>query len=202
MTSLKSDSGTTFIAIGMIAAWVLLVLSCSNPLNSSKEDLGGPGIVIPGESVDGVKLGDTRDRVEEILGPHSNIGWGDGITRGWRIYQYKPPGSEGLGLTISFIYQGEDKSWGPVDKLTAHKPYEGKTPDGIGIGSTLGEVRKAYGEPDYIPSDIIVDGTHRLQYTYCYDSIKFTIGMDDQVVIGFFIGHFIPIEQDQTYQCK
>jgi hypothetical protein len=29
-----------------------------------------------------------------------------------------------------------------------YRRFPGKTPEGIGIGSTLGEVRKAYGAPD------------------------------------------------------
>lgn len=181
---------------------VMLLVSCSNLSDSIEPDPGGPGIIIPGESIDGVKLGDTREEVVELLGEPSGVGWADGLYRGWRTYWYKPLGVEGTGFTIYFNYRGEDKPWGPVDALRANKPYVGKTPEGIGIGSTLEEVREAYGEPDDIPSDVIVDGTHRLQYTYCIDSVKFTIGMLDEIVEGFFIGFFIPIEQDQTYQCE
>jgi hypothetical protein len=184
------------------AVWALLLLSCSNPADSTGPELdsGGPGIIVPGESIDGVRLGDSRERVEKLLGEPSGIGWADGM-RGWRTYRYKPPETEGGGLGILFIEE-EDLSWGPVDAFNVDKPYDGKTPQGIGIGSTLEEIIEAYGEPDDIPEDVIVDGTHRLQHTYCFDSVKFTIGMHNQVVRGFFIGFFIPIEQDQTYQCK
>lgn len=175
----------------------VLLVSCNILSTNNKTDDCGPGIIVPGVCIDGVKLGDSREQVEELMGkPHSS-GLADGLYRGWTTYYYKPDDTEGTGLNISFIYPT-----GPVDMFIGQKPYNGKTPEGIGIGSTLDDVKAAYGEPEDIPSDVIVDGAHHLQYTYCFHSTKFNIGMDDGVVVGFFMGYYETMEQDQTYQCK
>jgi hypothetical protein len=45
---------------------------------------GGPGIIVPGKSVEGIKLGDSRELVEEKLGSPTSLGWADVLYRSWR----------------------------------------------------------------------------------------------------------------------
>lgn len=51
----------------------------------SCEDLGSPYTpprIIPGVSIDGIRLGYTREQVEGVLGSPSTVGWADGIQGG------------------------------------------------------------------------------------------------------------------------
>jgi hypothetical protein len=183
-----------------LASVLLLFASCSNPVGSTQTADCGPGVIIPGVCIDGVKLGDSRERVEELLGEPSGIGWADGVYRGWRSYRYKPPGTEGTGLTIRFFIE-KDGSWGPVDMLRLAEPYDGgKTPENIGLGSTFKEVRQAYGEPDYISEH---PGNNSIQssYYYCINSRRFALGGLDGVVERISFWYFIPLEQDTSYLC-
>lgn len=181
-----------------LSGMTVLLISCNNSVNSFPADTSncGPGVIVPGVCIDGVKLGDSREQVEKLLGEPSNSGLADGLYRSWSAYYYKLSGMQGAGLNISFIYPE-----GPVDMFRGYESYNGKTPEGIGIDSTLDDVRAAYGEPEDIPTDVMVDDTHHIHYTYCFHSKKFTIGMHDGVVVGFFMGFHEPMEQDQTYQC-
>lgn len=176
------------------ALMLLMLSSCKNPAGGDSER-GGPGLIIPGESIEGVKLGDSREEVEALIGPPSSTGWGDGLYRAWYIYQYNPSGTPGPGFSIHFIIE-EDQTWGPVDMLMAHPPYNGKTSEGIGMGSSLHDVREAYGKPDFSAGQVLQDGGIDSSYTYCIDDIKFYIGTVDDSVRVFGIYHFIPLDVD------
>lgn len=188
-------SGFCHVKVWLCFALVLLVASsCRNPAGGDSER-GGPGLIIPGESIEGVKLGDSREEVEAMLGSPSNTGWADGLYRSHYAYSYYPPGIAGLGLSIYFIIE-EDHAWGPVDVLTAHAPYEGRTPEGLGIGSSLYDVREAYGKPDFSSGQVFQDGGIDSSYTYCIDDIKFYIGTVDDSVDVFSISPFVPYDVD------
>src|SRR5690625_3396733 len=140
---------------------VLFLFASCNILDSKNTDGCEPGVIVPGVCIDGVKLGDSRERVKQLLGEPSGGGIADGLYRAWRTYSYRPPGrTDGLGFSILFI-ENEDLSLGPVDMLKAHYPYEGKTPEGIGIGSKLSDVLQAYGEPDFTVVTTLQDGKDR-----------------------------------------
>lgn len=187
------------LVILFICLIVLIASACSTPFGSEETDPCGPGLIVPGECIDGVKLGDSREAVKDLLGEPDSFGWADGAYRSWFVYTYyKPPGTEGLGFSIYFIEQPINE-FGPVDALSVHKPYQGQTPEGIRIGSMMDEVSEAYGEPDILR---IANDLNSIDYIYCNESEQYTtIGLEDSVVSGFFIGFHNPIEQD-TINCR
>lgn len=72
---------------------------------------GGIGIIVPGKSIEGIRLGESKEDVEQQLGMPTARGWGHGAYRAWMVYDYR----EGphAGLSVDFI---EDRnSYGPVD---------------------------------------------------------------------------------------
>ena len=104
-------------------------MSC-NILGSNTESSDcGSGIIIPGECIEGVKLGDSRDQVEKLLVETGNFGWAHGLYRVWHTYLYRPSVSQfsGLSLGISFIYYGVDQPGGTVDMIIVSEPNDGKT---------------------------------------------------------------------------
>src|SRR5690625_1429827 len=48
----------------------VLLISCSNTVDSFTSDCG-PGVIVPGVCIDGVKLGDSREQVHQLLGEPS-----------------------------------------------------------------------------------------------------------------------------------
>lgn len=152
--------------------------------------------IIPGKSVDGVNLGDSRETVEAKLGKPTSIGWLDGLYRSWRHYTYND--GPHAGLTIAFIDYGA--SYGPVDMLSIEKSYTGKTKEGIGIGSSPNMVHQTYGTPRKIISNLedgwIVD-------FYCSANKKLEVHYyKDSLVTGMSIGYFLPTPQDTTNPCE
>lgn len=182
------------------------LVSCNILSSDTKISDCGPGMIIPGDCIEGVKLGDSREQVEKLLGEPRIVGWTDGLYRAWRTYVYQPSEihSSGYGMGISFIYYGEDQPWGPVDRIIISGLYASKTPDGIGIGSTLDVVLSVYGEPAFSREGINGDGNKQGIYLWCYGTIKFTIGTLNETVTGFFMGHYIPFseEEEQDYVCR
>ena len=181
----------------------VLLISCSNSVDSFPADTSncGPGVIVPGVCIDGVKLGDSREQVEKLLGEPSGGGLADGLYRAWRTYSYRPPGrTDGLGFSIYFIEE-KDLSWGPVDMLQVHEPYDGKTPEGIGIGSTLEETLKVYGEPDYSAENELKNGKIQGSYLYCTNSRRFYVGTLNGSIEIISISFFIPVEST-VYSCE
>ena len=73
---------TTKAAAGFaLFALALLTCSCADSVDSSGFEQGGPGITIPGNSIEGIQLGDSRERVEELLGVNRDVGLADGPYR-------------------------------------------------------------------------------------------------------------------------
>lgn len=191
----------TRIIIGITC--VIFLMSCNILGSDPKSSDCGPGIIVPGKCIEGVKLGYTQEKVEELLGEPWNIGWTDGFYRSWRTYSYSIRGSQEPDLYISFFYNGEDQPWGPVDLMYIDKPYQGETPEGIGMGSTLEEVLKTFGTPENILEWKDGNGIEHGNYTWCYGSTRFTIGTTQDTVRLFFMGYHIPFPegQDQDYRC-
>jgi len=96
-------------------------------------DEGGPGIIVPGKSVGGIKFGDSRETVEAKLGKPDAGGIVDGLYRAWYSGDYLQ--GPHAGLSVYFV-EIENRP-GPVDALGISSPYNGKTKEGIGIGSSL-----------------------------------------------------------------
>src|SRR5690625_2575310 len=120
---------TTKAAAGFVLLLLaLLTCSCADSVDSSGFEQGGPAIITPGNSIEGIQLGDSRERVEELLVANRDVGLVSGPYRAWWMFNYED------GLSVMFIELPEG-GLGPVDALRASERYGGKTPEGVGIGS-------------------------------------------------------------------
>jgi hypothetical protein len=158
---------------------------------------GGPGVIVPGLSVEGIKLGDTRETVEAKLGRPTSVGWADGLYRGWRLYSYEEGSRLQPYVKIQFYFIDNGNSYGPVDEIGIGPAYEGKTKEGVGIGSMLEEVHLVYGRP---ATTLSWPDQHTIADKYCLNGKKFEVHYKDSLVSVMSIGYFVPIPQDDP--CK
>lgn len=119
--------------------------------------------IVFGESIDGIKIGlDTTAVVQQLGRPHE-IAIGDfpGVA-----YLYTSGKYEGLSLAIwTETMQG-------VQSVSIAAPYEGKSADGVGIGSSREAVLQLLGLPDSSGAGAAAD---RLVDLYLFEEIKFGI---------------------------
>ena len=183
------------LLITAISVITIMVLSTLLP---GCEDMGvAPvGIVVPGLSVDGVRLGDSREAVERALGKPSNGGVADGLYRAWGVYGYW----EGSEERLSIYFLESANGYGPVDAISAGPAYKGRTREGIGVGSALAEVHAAYGHPD---TSLVSSDEHvKVVDLYCMNNHRFEIHYLDGVVSCFSIGYYLPMPQDPLDPCR
>ncbi len=175
-----------------IVALLLAIASCED--NGVEVVEGGPGIIVPGKSVEGIKLGDSKETVEAKLGKPQSGGIADGLYRAWYAADYLQ--GPHAGLTVYYVEINNLP--GPVDELIVVSPYAGKTKEGISIGLPIGKVHQAYGSPHhsfYFPQyNEVVD-------FYCINEHKFEIHYTDSLVTACSIGYFVPLPQD-TLSCS
>jgi hypothetical protein len=154
---------------------------------------GGPGIIVPGKSVEGVKLGDSKEAVVAILGKPTHVGWTDGYYRSWRAYQYLEgsPLNPVIKLEFDFIDNGE--TYGPVDAIVIGPVYKGKTKEGIGVGAPRSKVYEAYGSPKHSLQSSQYNVTYDF---YCINEHMFEIQYTDSLVTACSIGYFVALPQD------
>ena len=179
-------------------AFTALTLLVVSTLLPGCQDMGEApvGIVVPGLSVEGIRLGDSRETVERILGKPYGGGIADGRFRAWGVSTYR----EGTEERLSIYFIETAKGFGPVDAISAGPAYTGKTREGIGIGSLLTQVRAAYGRPD---TSLLPPGEPtRIVDLYCLNSHRFEIHYLDGVVSGFSIGYYVPMPQDPLNPCR
>lgn len=177
-----------------------MLLSTCKQINQPEEK-DETGIIVPGISMDGVKIGDTEETVIAKLGKPDVYGFSDGPHRAWRTYDY----IEGphAGLEIYFI--ADSGGYGPVDEIWAGTsyssgiPYSGKTQEGIGLGSTLKEVHNAFGLPD---TSLSFPNGNRLNELYCNEQRHLQISYKDSVIFVLSIGFYKPMPEDSYYDCK
>lgn len=104
-------------------------------------------MVIPGEGINNLKIGDLGSQVEIELGngyePIVNVGGSGNAT-----YNYF---SDSKGIDIIFGQHGSgdlDIDTLPIKSFHLFDDFDGMTGKGIKLGSTKAEVIAAYGEPD------------------------------------------------------
>lgn len=162
----------------------LLLFSCGikNPVDDSAHPFSHNVRIVPGIGIAGVKLGDAKEVISEMLGQPDMGGPACGLHRSWMFSEYK----EGIyaGLSVYFL---EDEP-GQVDGVSVIEPYQGKTYKGIGIGSTMEEVHSAYGLPKKKYPNINDE-------LYLINNKDFRITYQENKVSAIFIGWFIPMPE-------
>lgn len=88
--------------------------------------------ITPGASVGPVKLGDSKQRLVEVLGKPDLEGFTDGTPKDYVLQYYK--------LKLTFLVRG-----GKIHSAMVLNPSY-HTPQGLGITSTVGEVEAACGK--------------------------------------------------------
>jgi hypothetical protein len=171
----------------------ILLISIFSPAaceQSTEVDEGGPGLIVPGKSVEGIKLGDTKETVEAKLGRPTSVGWVDGLYRGWRHYTYAES-SLVTRVNLQFLFIDNGGSYGPIDEIVIGPAYRGKTKEGVSVGSALEKVHQVYGMPAKTLSSegIIAD-------KYCLNGKKLEVHYKDSVVTVMSTGYFVPMPQD------
>ncbi len=181
-----------------LCLFIVFISSCNENIYEDQED-AWRGIIVPGKSIEGVKLGDSREDVVRKLGQPNTGGIADGLFRSWFGSDY----TEGIHAGLSVYYlELQGGSHGPADIIAAAAPYKGKTKEGIRIGSLLRDVHKAYGEPEHTWSGAVTNPYRTwIVDKYCINQKHFEIHYEDSLISGFSIGYFLP-PPDGFNDCK
>lgn len=151
------------------------------------------GRIVPGWSIDGVKFGDSKETVEARLGKRDGGGLVDGF-RSWHLWCYER--GPHAGMEIYFI--STDDGEGPVDKFYIQAPFKGKTIQGIGIGSSVMEVRRAYG----MPRETQQSEHGYFSETYCFFGRGFYVVHKDSTLELIEMGYYLPSPYDTLCTCR
>jgi hypothetical protein len=123
----------------------LLVAGCVD-LGPEGEPADEQARLIPGVSVDGVKLGMSWEEVVGLLGEGYTIGAYDASPESGYILGYRSGPHSGFACYIPSRAKVRP-DWGPVVRIKLGPSYTGTSSEGVGIGSTQEEVRRALGLP-------------------------------------------------------
>lgn len=130
-----------FLSTLFFVSLTAMLFSCGGDDDATPDPTS---IIIPGQGLTEVKLGDTGQAVFDAFGetPDSYFGAGGTYTH-FLLY---------LSLGLNFNLEQNDSETldltKKVTKIIIEDPFEGKTEEGIGLGSTMAEVKTAYGDPD------------------------------------------------------
>jgi hypothetical protein len=153
-----------------------------------------PPRIVPGKSIDGIRIGDSREAVEAKLGRIAGFGNAEGYAgKGWYVAKYDTGVHAGLAVYfIDLAYLGQNSAPGLVDEIGMRSPYDGRTDKNVGIGSSLAEIRQLHGPPKSI-------WTPNQQYqedTYCFGNMGFSFFYRDSIVNMMFMGVLYPTPID------
>ena len=185
-----ASNSIRFICPLILSLWGI---SCHD--NGVDVPIFGIGIIVPGQSIDGVQLGDLRETVEAKLGEPDAKGEAYGLYRSWLHYTYLA--GPHAGLSVQFFEV--DNTYGPVDALAIISPYSGKTKEGIGIGSSIESVHETFGKPRCTFEETAQKW--RADF-FCVGRKKLEVHFVDGVVSTISIGYFVPLERDSLSQCE
>ena len=188
---MKNKNKKILIFTSFVISSIIISYSCNYP---TEIELGRQGIIIPGVSVSGIKLGDTKSTVESILGKPTTMGWADGSNRGWRIYLYNDSTEidfyKSRQITVYFLEYGANfDTFDTVDVITVGHSYKGKTEFGIGIGSSLESVHQVYGVPD---TSSYYSFNNSNTDIYCVNKKWFSILYEDSLITSMSMGNYKP----------
>lgn len=165
--------------------WALLILSGCNAFGDEESNAR-----ISSRGVDGADFGDSVSEVQSKLGTYDSWGFSDGV-RAWRAYYYFEGPHDGMRLyfiEVLGLDENGDSAMvaGPLDFVTVHDRYDGRTAKDIGVGSSRDEVVRAYGEPH----DVL--GSYHF---YCLGDRELNITIRQDTVNALHVGyHVYPIE--------
>jgi hypothetical protein len=179
----------------LIAVGVLILITFSASDCHTTDVQPTQVLIVPGEGIAGVRLGDSQSTVESILGKPDFGGIADGLYRAWFSAEYSS--GEHSGLAVYFIEV--DNRPGPVDLITVRAPYGGRSKEGIGIGSSLVSVHRSYGLPKRTYLSAL---DHWIADFYCFGSRHLEIHYKDSLVTTISTGYFLPMLQDTSYACR
>jgi hypothetical protein len=170
--------------IGAMLLTILFLEGCNSLGTGSLEGLEAR--ILPGSGIDGVNFGDSKETVLAKLGTADQGSIADGFYKSWFVGDYlKGPHA---GLSVYFLEEPINTA-GPIDLLTIHSPYSGKTKEGIGIDSPVNEVRAAFGEPKVIYNDYSSEkGVY--SYVYCMEGKRLQIGFREDHIEGMGLGYY------------
>lgn len=151
------------------------------------------------QGVDGVHFGDTKSEAERIFGPSDSGGWADGSVRSWISARYYEGPYAGLSFFV-IDRDGVPSSEEPVDIFGITFPYSGKTAKNIGIGSTLMEVKEAYGMP--VDSANANNNPDIFQLTYCLGERDLDFLIKSDTVSNMFLGYYEPLPPSAKQFCN
>lgn len=181
-----------FKADALVVAGLFIAAALSLHAGCRKQVEGPEGVA--SARIDGVALGDTRERVEALLGEPDLGGVADGLYRSWFQFSYlKGPHA---GLTVLLLDEGQ--GFGPVDVLEVAIPYDGRTKEGIGLGSTVEEVHAAYGLPRV--TQPLREG--RTMDLYCFGDKELEIHSGDGRVETIATKYFKPLPKEAGSPCE
>lgn len=103
--------------------------------------------IIPGQTAAGINVGDEFQSVEEKYGGPDNTGF---TTEGLVYATYTGGyGTWKLNVYMEDMDQNEDLGdFDEVVSISVRHPYEGRTPQGVGIGSPSSDVLTEFGSPE------------------------------------------------------
>lgn len=182
----------------IFTAALMIFSVCREPVEEEVDE-GGPGIIVPGKSIEGINLGDTREIVLAKLGMPSTGGLLEGFYRNWCFFTYSSGPHSGLHIAFIEIYSDTGSYYGPADLIWVDSTYTGKTKGGIGIGDTITVVHKILGKADKIWKGKY---TPDFQEIYCYGTRFFYICYRNNIAQGFYMGYYVPMPEDTIYSCK
>ncbi len=155
----------------------------------------------------GYDADDAVAAVEVVIGPaDDDTGWLDSYNEGWEHFGGCPgPRVRGVSwgsdsrrsLTLLFT-DGDTDFWvGGVPHLFTFYYFDGsnprgvKTKEGIGIGSTVGQLRATYGGPDFFLGEAFWDpaqGDWSYKQGHWTGLWGYTTGLTDEYVVGSING--------------
>lgn len=122
-----------------------------------------------------------------IYWPNHKVYVGHGSSQGLAILLY-PEKRRGIEREVHYT----------ANYFQAEQPYTGKTPAGIGLGSSLLEIQEAYGEA------LVVDSleAYVIGLTYCFGEKEFTLLVKRGTVSSMGSGWGKPIPDGAAYACR
>ncbi len=103
--------------------------------------------IVPGQTAAGITVGDDFKAAKDLYGPPDGTGF---TTEGY-VYATYPGGYGTWKLNLYLEDKDKNDALGDFDtvvSISVRIPYQGKTPKGVGIGSSSAEVIKEFGNPE------------------------------------------------------